>query len=164
MALTQGTDTYITLADADTYIATMPGDYPTVWDALADAAKEKFLTRATRYLDNAYRNTWVGDLYVSTQVLSWPRIGYDNQGRVIDGLYPDYLGYAQCEVAARMANEEELNTDQDRAGWIEKERLGPIETVWNSNAPMGTTYPEIEDLLWLYLNNTQGSTATLVRV
>jgi len=163
MAITAGTDTYITLAAADTYIATMPGSYPTVWDALSDADKETYLKRAARYLDNHYRNRWVGDIMTTTQTMSFPRYGCDNQGRVIDSSYPTNLQYAQAEVAARMANSEELNTDLDRGGEVIREKIGPIETEYSGTAPTGKTYPEIDDLLWLLLVD-RGSTARLVRV
>ena len=164
MAITAGTDTYITLAAADTYIATMPGTYAAVWAALAtDAIKEKFLKRAARYLDTHYLGRWVGSIMTTTQVMSFPRYGTDNEGRVIDSSYPTNLKYAQCEVAARMANSEELNTDLSRGGEIVREKIGPIETEFENTAPIGTVYQEVEALLKLLLLQ-RGSTSRLLRV
>jgi hypothetical protein len=73
MALVVGTDTYITLAEADDYIT---NNYPststefTTWDALSDSDKELYLKKSTRKID---RQIIRGVKAVSTQVLEFPR-------------------------------------------------------------------------------------------
>ena len=73
LAITVGTDTYITLADADTYISnnyvTTSTEYIT-WDALTDANKEIYLKNATKKID---RGIYRGIKAVSTQTLEFPR-------------------------------------------------------------------------------------------
>ena len=73
MAITVGTDTYITLAAADTYVAAnyLSTDTKyTTWDNLTDANKEIYLKRATKRLDRQYLR---GIKAVSTQTLEFPR-------------------------------------------------------------------------------------------
>jgi len=73
MAITVNTDTYISLADADTYVAanylTTDTKYST-WDGLSDDNKEIYLKRATKKLDRQYLR---GIKAVSTQTLEFPR-------------------------------------------------------------------------------------------
>lgn len=73
MAITVGTDTYISLADANTYVS---NNYPTTateytsWNALSDANKELYLKKATKKIDRLYLR---GIKAVSTQTLEFPR-------------------------------------------------------------------------------------------
>lgn len=54
MSITVGTDSWITLANADTFFSSHIGSSP--WDALSDADKEKYLKTAYRwiYYDSAF--------------------------------------------------------------------------------------------------------------
>lgn len=62
-------DSYVALADAETYF----GDRGlTTWTG-ADSAKEAALRLATSYLDNAYRDRWIGVRTEQAQALAWPR-------------------------------------------------------------------------------------------
>ena len=81
MAITVGTDTYISLADADTYVAAnyVSGDTKyTTWDDLSDGDKEIYLKNATKKLD---RQILRGVKAVSTQTLEFPRALYTNYRR-----------------------------------------------------------------------------------
>ena len=105
MAITVGTDTYITLADADTYISnnyvTTSTEYIT-WDALTDANKEIYLKNATKKID---RGIYRGIKAVSTQTLEFPRAlktfyrreDYPNLNILLDG---DWV--IETEVAQRV--------------------------------------------------------------
>jgi len=162
MAITQGTDTYISLADADTYIAAMAGDYPTVWAAISeDSDKEAYLKRAARILDGKWGSQFVGAIYKNTQTMEFPRDGTDRSGRDIAGEYPTKLQDAQAEIAARLANGEDLTEDRNRGGDVKRKKIGPIETEWNVAAPVGKVFEEIEGLLWLYLRSS--NTTKLLR-
>ena len=73
MAITVNTDTYISLADADTYVSAnyvSTDTKYTTWDALEDADKEIYLKRATKKLD---RQILRGAKAVDTQTLQFPR-------------------------------------------------------------------------------------------
>jgi len=81
MAITVGTDTYISLADADTYVAdnyVSTDTTYTTWDNLTDANKEIYLKKATKKLD---RQILRGTKAVSTQTLEFPRALYSNYSR-----------------------------------------------------------------------------------
>lgn len=71
LTLTVGTNTYITLADAKTY---MEGRYEPsgAWAAATDATLNQLLVTATRQID---REPWLGSKTASTQTLEFPRDG-----------------------------------------------------------------------------------------
>lgn len=73
MAITVGTDTYIGLTDANTYVAnnyvTTSTSY-TTWNALSDANKEIYLKKATKKID---RQMLRGLKAVDSQALEFPR-------------------------------------------------------------------------------------------
>ena len=88
-------ESYISVADADTYIAAYRGANAT-WDAAADATKEVAARQATKYLDGT--NAWKGQKEFSTQALGWPRVyAYDETGTAYDGI-PTALEQATAEV------------------------------------------------------------------
>lgn len=72
LTLTVGTNTYISLADADSY---MEGRYdPTgLWAAAADATLNILLVHATKVID---RQVWRGEKTSDDQALEFPRDGY----------------------------------------------------------------------------------------
>ena len=150
MSITQGADTYIELADADTYIANL-SDYATAWDALEDSEKEEYLKTATRYLDSKYMGRFVGELYSDTQALSFPRIGDDIEGRDITGVYPVNLQYAQAEIAARLSNDVDFFEDLARGGDIKREKVGPLETEYFNGSSSSTVFQVIDALMKRYL-------------
>lgn len=84
MALTVGTDTYITLADATTYLATYGADGATV--------TESDLKKATVAIDRLYGSRFSGSVTSSTQALLYPR----NAETTI----PKVLTQATAELAA----------------------------------------------------------------
>ena len=73
MTITVGTDTYISIADADTFVAanylTTEAKY-IAWDALADAAQEIYLKRATKAIEAI---PVPGLKYDTDQALNFPR-------------------------------------------------------------------------------------------
>lgn len=111
MAITVGTDTYISLADARAYVAAnalaaLPTD---------DTDAEDILKRAAVAVDRNYGNKFLGQKASITQSLAWPREfasaqphgtgewlyqNYDSDGnpRDFSGLQPE-TGYAQVELA-----------------------------------------------------------------
>lgn len=75
-------DSYIALADAQAYFAAR--GVTTFTGATSDL--ENALRRGTSYLENQYRDRWVGITTAQTQSLAWPRV---------DGLRGYYRGYTQ---------------------------------------------------------------------
>lgn len=62
-------DSYVAVTDADAYFAARG---QTSWTG-DDTAKEAALRLATSYLDNAYRDRWIGVRTEQLQALAWPR-------------------------------------------------------------------------------------------
>lgn len=97
MALVVGTNSYISVADADLYFE---GRLNTdAWDALDVPTKETSLIQATRQLDQLY--LWQGFITDINQTLGWPRIGaYDCNGVLIeDDEIPRGVEEGTCEFA-----------------------------------------------------------------
>lgn len=111
--ITVGTDTYISLADAQAY-ATSFG----LALGATDTATETLLKRATAAIDRHYGNRFLGVRSTMTQQLAWPRShaaanthstgesGWvsrdsDNNPRDFSGLQPE-TGWATVELAAQL--------------------------------------------------------------
>lgn len=114
MALTVGTDTYLTLADANTYFASRLA--AAAWDNASDADKEKALKQACRHIEALDPAGWHGDIVDIEQALAWPRYNVPQRkaGGVVDltyGVYYDSTEYpppltdAQCEEALELLKE-----------------------------------------------------------
>jgi hypothetical protein len=112
--ITVGTDTYLSLADARTYV-TANGLTPL---PLVDAEAESLLKRATTTIDRIYGAKYLGSKEDMTQPLAWPRLvgtGYphsdgeslfvtidsDGNPRDFSGLQPE-LGQAETELAVML--------------------------------------------------------------
>lgn len=72
LTLAVGTNTYITLADAETYVERLYGPRRTAWDAATDATKNQLLAQATLEID---MHLWRGYKTDSDQTLEFPRNG-----------------------------------------------------------------------------------------
>lgn len=72
LSLTVGTNTYISLADAETYAERLYGPRRTAWDAATDATKNSLLAQACLDIDSVM---WRGNKTASDQTLEFPRDG-----------------------------------------------------------------------------------------
>ena len=72
LSLTVGTNTYISLADAESYVERLYGPMRDAWDALADATKNALLAQATLDID---AHLWRGYKSDADQALEFPRDG-----------------------------------------------------------------------------------------
>lgn len=72
LTLTVGTNTYISLADAETYMESRY-DCSGAWAAASNGTKNILLVQATKMID---RQPWRGSKTASTQSLEFPRDGY----------------------------------------------------------------------------------------
>lgn len=125
-------DSYISVADADTYHSSMGN---TAWPLATEGAREIALRRATQYLDTHYR--WRGSPLSSTQALAWPR---------------DYAAWpvaavrvACSELALRALSASLLEDVTDQT--IKQETVGPITTVFFDPTQGGQTRFALVDSL-----------------
>lgn len=151
-----GAESYITVAAADTYHSNRGN---TEWDDLDDTTKEQLLRKATDYMTQKYRERWKGDRVSLTQPLDWPResvkvyYGETLWEEFDDESVPDAVVNACAELALK-ANTEDLMADLTRG--ITREKIGPLETEYDTNSPQAKRFKAIDAMLKPYLMNTQG--------
>ena len=114
----------------------------------SDAAKEAALVRGTSALDGMYASAWPGRKVRGDQALEWPRVdAVDFSGYGLDGV-PRAVKVATCEAALiELLTPGALSPSLDRGGAIIREKVGPIETEYASNAPAATVYATIRQAL-----------------
>jgi len=158
MAIVKGTNSYIDVADADTYWSDRDN---ATWAAASTAEKEAALYESAAYLDGSY--AWVGSLESLTQTLGWPRTGAtDNEGRTLSGV-PTKVEDAQCELALQAlsgALVPSLSKDDVRT---KKEKVGDIEVEYFDNSKIGRVYDYVNLLLTGLYDNGAVNVVELVR-
>lgn len=92
-------NSYVSLADANAYLAAVPLANLATWEALSDEVKECLLIFATRILDQ--KTSWNGMKTVAASSLRWPRVGvYDCDSNVIaSDAIPPGVTAAVCDLA-----------------------------------------------------------------
>jgi hypothetical protein len=171
-------DSYIALADANTYFANR-GEL--TWTG-TDAAKEQALRRGTTYLDNQYRSRWVGLTVTQTQSLGWPRCdgmrgyyrGYTQLLLDINGfqipqtVVPLQVQQAAAEAALLYLQGVPLEPRLIRGNQIKsimnKVDVIQTETVWGDNATPVDRYLVIEGLLRGLVLSSPGSPTGTVQL
>jgi len=156
MALTVGTNTYISKTDADVYLtnAYMSSDVKLIaWQALYITDAEVCLKKAAQIID---RQPLMGFKVDSNQTMAFPRVIYttynwhndDPIKRYGNGWYeqtetPDVVKYAQCEIAIELAqgtNErqelQKAGVSSFRAGNLSESYDGAINNVVSNEAKM----------------------------
>lgn len=149
--LTVGTDSYLLLAAADTYLGE---HYATtdakmiVWTALTDANCETYLRQATLAID---RLPLVGYKAVSTQTMAFPRALYTVQDSdwYIQPSAPDEVKYAQCEIALQLAQGASGRVDLQRQG-VKSFSLGNLSETYSGKQNSIISY-EAKQLLAPYM-------------
>ena len=135
---------YISIADADTYIAAYKGANAT-WDAATDSAKEIASRQSAQYLDGRFN--WKGDMESSDQALDWPRTGaFDELGAEYEDL-PTGLTQAAALVMFLIVTGETLTVNVNRDKQVRRKKVDVIETEYESGASQQPTFPEIGRLL-----------------
>jgi len=164
MTITVGTDTYVSLAEADVYFASLNATVAAVWDAKTDPEKEAALWAATDYMEVVYGGRWKGQIVDYDQVLAWPRAGVtDLEGRAIDdAVYPTRLERAECELAYKTFSAD-LLTDTDAGGALKRKKTGPLEKEWFPGASVYKRYEYVDQLVGPYLFNTSRVSVPLIR-
>jgi len=163
MALIVGTDSYLLLADADTYLS---ANYATTdplmvaWTALTDANCESYLRKACKQID---RQPLVGFKADSTQSLAFPRTIYTEYGPMAgqtpnliygDNWYiqprvPTEVLNAQCEIAISLASGISDRVTLQRQG-VKSFSIGKLSETY-SGAQNRIVSQEAKELLAPYL-------------
>lgn len=108
-------NTYVSLADANTYAESSLTAAATAWKSEADDEKKKAaLISASRYL--TYSFDWIGTKKTSTQALAFPRTGVVIDGQEIpDDIVPQEVKDACSELAIQYlaGNGQTGTTEQD---------------------------------------------------
>ena len=125
MALVVGTNSYISVADADAYFAGRLNS--SKWNDADTATKETALIQATRTIDALY--SFAGELTDDSQTLAWPRsYVYDCEGRELDSTtIPEAVENATCEEAIHLLSGDQLSTPSLLTRGFKKAKLGPME-------------------------------------
>lgn len=149
-------ESYLAVADADTYLAANYVSTNTslvAWNAAATATKEIALRRATQYTDGRYSANWRGYAYTTGQALAWPRtLATDNEDEYYDvDEIPQNLQDAVAELALRIVAGDTLMADQSSPGTIKtkKVKAGPIErdVEYQGGLSQVKKYPLVESLM-----------------
>ena len=116
-------DSYVSVADCDTYHANHSGS--TTWSGATTANKEKALRLATQYLDAKYERRFVGVRFSLEQSLHWPR-SYVQQYDIYSVSkteVPSELKDACCELALKQLSDTDLAPDITNPGNIAEEEV-----------------------------------------
>lgn len=146
MSLTVGTDTYVSLASADTYFENRL--YSDEWTAASDEDKEFALKQATKMID---RFSFIGAITSLGQILSWPRIGVvDKEGRVVgQSTVPTEILDAACELAFAIIKKDYVS-DSDQAG-IREIEAGSVRIRWEGSATIRRLPTVVREILLPYV-------------
>lgn len=150
-------ESYISVADADTRHSNAG---LTNWATLSTTEKEQAIRRATQYMEQAFRLRWKGQRKERLQALSWPR--YDvvvDCWSVDSDTVPSEIANACADLALKAAAGD-LAPDLERG--IKREKVGPIETEFDTATPQSKRYRAIEMTLAPFLKGSLMS-ASLVR-
>ena len=116
MALVLNTNSYVSIADADTYFETRIDSAN--WVDAADEIKEQALVTATALIDD---NAWIGSAVSSSQALAWPRknaIYNDDrlglQITIADSEIPSRVKTAVYEQALHLIDNEDVLMGQSQ--------------------------------------------------
>lgn len=137
-------ESYISVTDADTYIAAYRGANAT-WDGASVTDKEVAARQATQYLDGTAR--WKGVKEFSTQALDWPRsFAYDENNIAFDGI-PTKLEQATAEVMFLIVTGETITETVTRQNQTIREKVDVIEVEYAEGATIQPIYPIITRLI-----------------
>lgn len=142
MALSKGTNSYVTVAEADTYF----GDRldATAWTSADATQKAQALVTATAYLDEL---RWVGSVVSDSQALAFPRIGEYFDPRlgtsvVLTSAVPTRILTATYELAYHLLSNDNVLDD---TGTVSDIVVGSI-TLSNIRKPSKTP-PQVTRLI-----------------
>lgn len=132
MPLVVGTDSYVTLEEADAYHAAMGNpswkETPVPDPDNIAAGKEAALRRATAFIDAIARGKWRGVRADPEQRLAWPRFGVkDEDGyEIASDEIPALLKDAVCEIALKSFTGTKLMPDNTKANVASEAVTGAV--------------------------------------
>lgn len=148
MTITVGTDTYVTVEEADAYYA-QSLDFDT-WDALDTTQKERALVTATRTLD---RQVWQGTKTDPLQDLQWPKTNVvDRDGNVLDPLIvPEDIKTAEIVLALMLYLDPTVASNKNAGTNIKHLKAGSAEVEYFRPQTGGRFPTIIMELIGQYL-------------
>lgn len=161
MALVVGTDSYLSIADADTYWLDRNNS---TWSSATTPEKEKALREATQFIDGAY--TFIGE-QKTDNVLAFPRHSVEVVSGNFTGVYydsetiPPQIKNATAELGLECLNAR-LRPSQERGGMVKREKVDVIEVEYSDFAPSQKSYDFVTMILKPLLRG--GGQIKLVRV
>ena len=164
----ENSNSYATLADANSYFETSPDD--STWSNKSDDQKNRALISATRWIDSL---NFYGDRCDTSQGLKWPRNNFQvDDVELSCSLIPHKIKYAQYELARALANDTDAMTGNSGTEGVAKEvELGELKVKYNE-ASLATgnvnnvfdVYPWLQSYLGAYcLGGAGGYQGRLVR-
>lgn len=164
-------DSYASLAEATAYFTTARG--VSTWTG-TDTVKENALRKATTYLDNQYRDRWVGVRVAETQALAWPRAdGYrawttpllDSDGFDISTTtVPTRVKNACLEAALLALTGVSLEPRLARGGMVKSKQVGPLSVTYMDGASTIDRLTVVEGLLRGLVKSVPGSSSGNVKL
>ena len=154
-------NSYATLADANSYFETSPDD--STWSNKTDDQKNRALISATRWIDSL---NFYGDRCDQGQALKWPRNNYHvDDVELACTAIPKDIKYAQYELSRALANETDAITgNKGTDGTYEEVKIGDMEVKYNTDSQgVGTinnvfdVYPWLQSYLGAYCLGGSGS-------
>lgn len=151
MTIVVGTNTYISVADADLYFTTRYNS--SFWISLDNATKEALLVSATRSLD-LYCD-WSGYKTDENQPLQFPR----NNEEI-----PEAIKIAQCEISFSIYDSDSVIDSNESA--LKKMKADVVEFEWfESSTKTNTLYSNFtQALLKSFCSSMLNNQQTLIRV
>jgi len=140
-------NSYVTLADADTYFETVPDS--STWTSKTTDQKNRALISATRWIDSL---NFYGDRCTETQALKWPRDSYTVDG--IDlacTLIPAPVKVATYELARALANDTDAITGSTgTTGIYDEVELGELRVKYKQSSTTSGVINNVFDVYpWL---------------
>jgi hypothetical protein len=124
-------NSYVTLADANTYFQTVPDS--ATWDNKTDDQKNRAIISATRWIDVL---SFYGDRCSETQALKWPREDYKVDGiELACTLIPVGIKVATYELARALANDTDAITGTTgTTGLYDQVELGELKVKYKDSS------------------------------
>lgn len=161
----ESSNSYVTLAEANSYFETSPDD--STWTNKSDDQKNRALISACRWIDSL---NYYGDRCDEGQALKWPRNNLEvDDVEMVCTAIPNNIKYAQYELAKALANDTDAMTGNKGTEGVISEtevQLGDMkEKKKYSESSQGTglinnildVYPWLQSFLGAYMLGGAGT-------
>jgi hypothetical protein len=159
--LVVGTNTYVTNAEADTYLEDSITGGP--WAFLDEETQDRSLISAFRILA---KQPWAGSKTDPDQLADFPRTGIECNGETVDSaLVPEDIKSAQIELALLLGQDPTLANSSNTGSNTKRLQAGSASVEYfNSTDGSGGTQasrfpPQIQELLNCYLGSGSSASA-----